>query len=118
MKYSFKKKIAPVLNFIIRPWFVVLSVIVGFILTHYFSNKNYPKATSIYIVFLGILRTHKFIYQDTDIVNAMFDESSMACSRMKCEPKVLAQLFVHISSRFILIIIININIILKNLICH
>lgn len=47
---------------------------------------------------VGIRRTHRFIYQDSDIVSAMFDETSSSC--LQCQPKVLIELFAHIHSRW------------------
>jgi hypothetical protein len=46
----------------------------------------------------GIRRTHRFVYQDSDIVSAMFDESASSC--LQCQPKVLIELFAHIHSRW------------------
>jgi hypothetical protein len=67
-------------------------------------NHGLPVSlTSSIIASSGILRTHRFIYQETDVVTAMFDESSPTCSRLRCQPKVLAQLFGHIHHRFFLI---------------
>lgn len=41
----------------------------------------------------GMIRTHKFSYQDSDMINALFDEDS--ASFLQSEPKVFIQLFEH-----------------------
>ena len=46
----------------------------------------------------GIRRTHRFLYQDSDIISATFDESSS--SYLQCQPKVLSELLAHIHTKW------------------
>jgi len=45
----------------------------------------------------GIRRTHRFPYQDTDVVNAVFEESPSLCS-LRSVPKVFSKLLEHTQS--------------------
>lgn len=42
----------------------------------------------------GVIRTHKFLYQDCDVISALFDEESS--NYLQSEPKVFSQLLEHL----------------------